>query len=35
LQRVSQGPPAARVDRVVPHWLPAEGSFEAFSIRWW
>lgn len=35
LHLLAQGPPAARVERVVPHWLPAEGNLEEFSIRWW
>ncbi|WP_397547453.1 acylphosphatase [Rhodothermus marinus] len=35
LDVVRQGPPAARVDEVQVHWLPARGEFEAFEIRWW
>lgn len=35
LRAVQQGPPAARVDNVQAHWLPAQGAFEAFEIRWW
>ncbi len=35
LDAVRRGPPAARVDNVQEQWLPAQGEFEAFEIRWW
>lgn len=34
LQGVRQGPPAARINDVQVHWLPARGEFEVFEVRW-
>ena len=34
LEQVRRGPPAARVQRVEVEWLPAQGEFSRFRVRW-
>lgn len=33
LKKLQQGPPAARVERVIAHWEDARGEFDRFGVR--
>ncbi len=34
LDYLQHGPPAAAVDEVQPGWVPAQGEFRSFEVRW-